>query len=83
MTYGLYSLRDACTGFLNISLDNNNQTATRNFAHAAKNTDSLFFTNPSDYTLYKLGEFESDTGSITLLEIPERVVCADQLNRKE
>ena len=71
MNYGIYTLRDSRTGFLNISLDVNNAAAARNFEHASKNTDSLFFTNPSDYTLFKLGEFETDTGKITVYDVPE------------
>lgn len=83
MKYGIYSIRDAATGYLGISADVNDQAATRNFGHACKNTDSLFFTHSSDYTLYKVGEFDTDTGIITGYGVPDRLVCADQLNRKE
>lgn len=82
MIYGIYSVRDSATGFLNISLDVNDKAAIRNFGHACKNTDSLFFTHSSDYTLYKLGEFDTDNGEIINEAIPKRIICADEFERR-
>lgn len=64
MKYGVYSMRDNKTGFLTPTLDQNDQSAIRNFEHACQNTDSLFFTHPGDYSLWKIADYETDTGEL-------------------
>lgn len=80
MIYGIYSIRDAKTGFLNITLDQSDAAAIRGFEHATRNADSLFFTHPSDYSLFKIGEFNTDTGVITSC-VPEVLVHATDFVR--
>ena len=65
MIYGMYSVKDIKTGYLPPTFDMNDLSAMRNFEHACMNEDSLFFTHPSDYQLYKVGSFDTETGSIT------------------
>lgn len=64
MIFGIYAVRDLKTGFLTPTFDLNDQSAMRNFEHAAQNTQSLFFTHSSDYSLYRIGSYDSDTGLI-------------------
>lgn len=71
----LFSIRDALTGFLPISVDHNEPSAIRNFEHACKNVQSLFYSSPADYTLCHVGSFDTDTGSITPCD-PRPVVNA-------
>lgn len=80
MKFGLYSIKDLKTGYLPISTDHNDNSAIRNFEHACKNTDSLFFTHPSDYQLWKLGTFDSDTG---VIEYAAKFLCDAPQVRKE
>ena len=65
MIYGIYSVKDIKTGYLPPTFDMNDLSAMRNFEHACMNEDSLFFTHPADYQLYKVGSFDTETGSIT------------------
>lgn len=83
MDYGIYSILDAKTGFLSVSLDQNDASAQRNFAHACKRTDSLFFTHPNDYDLYKVGKFNSDSGVIEPIVPPKHIVSARSLVESE
>lgn len=76
MKYGVYCIRDHKTGFLTPTIDINDASASRNFAHAAMQTNSLFFTHPADYTLFKLGEFDSDDGMIVPYPTPIHIVDA-------
>lgn len=64
MIYNIYAIRDLKTGFMSLTLDQNDPSAMRNFKHACMNTQSLFFTHPEDYALYCLGEFDTDEGQI-------------------
>ena len=43
MKYGVYSIRDARTGFLPPTVDQNDSSAMRNFAHACMQKESLLF----------------------------------------
>lgn len=69
MIFGVYSIRDVKSGFLQPTVELNDQVAMRNFAHACTHSDSLFFTHAADYALYKIGVFNSDTGIITPLDL--------------
>ena len=77
MIYGLYAMRDIRTGFLSPALDLSDASAIRNFEHAvAHNDDSLFFSHPEDYSLYKVGEYDSNTGTVTPIDKVELATAA-------
>jgi len=65
MIYGVYSVKDLKTGYLPPTFDLNDLSAMRNFEHACMNEDSLFFTHPSDYQLFKIGTYDTETATIT------------------
>lgn len=68
MIYGLYSMRDAKTGFMAPQCEPNDQAAIRNFHHAVLNSDqSLLKSHPQDFSLYLVGKFDSDSGIIDLV----------------
>lgn len=80
MKYGLYSIRDFKTGFLPPTYDINDESAIRNFEHACLNSDSLFFSHPQDYALYRIGSFDTDSGRVDLLDpLPELVTASETL----
>lgn len=64
MIYGVYSIRDVKTGFMTPTVDQNDDSAARNFYHAVANSDGILFTYASDFALYHIGNFDSDTGII-------------------
>lgn len=73
MTYYIYSIRDIKTGFMIPTMDNNDESAFRNFAFSIGNSDSLFTYFPSDFSLYCLAAFDSDSGLISPLSLPRYV----------
>ena len=68
MIISLYSVNDALNGFGPISLQNNDAAAYRSFAEVFKDVYS-----PSDYSLFKLGSFDTETGEI-IPDVPT-IVC--------
>lgn len=78
MKYPIYSIRDVHTGFMTPTVDQNDASAMRNFAHAVMNSASLMNSHPKDYSLYKIGEFDAETGAITGC-MPELVTDAFSL----
>lgn len=73
MKYGIYCIRDAKTGFLTPTVDINDQSAMRNFAHATMQHNTLFFSHAQDYSLYRIGVFDSESGIIQSLAQPEHI----------
>lgn len=70
MILGVYCMRDVKTGFMTPTFDVNDQTSIRNFSHSVVNSDSVLFSFAKDFALYKLGEFDSDSGRISPYDLP-------------
>lgn len=68
MVISIYSVQDALNGFGPLSLQNNDAAAYRSFAEVFKDVYS-----PSDYSLWKIGSFDTNTGEI-ITEVPT-VIC--------
>lgn len=62
MIYGVYSIRDVKTGFMSPTIDQNDDSASRNFYHAVVNSDGILYTFASDFSLYHIANFDTDTG---------------------
>lgn len=75
MKFNIYSIRDSYTGFMTPVIEINDQAAKRNFDHAVHQDGSLMNSHPQDYDLYRIGEFDADSGVI-VPEIPPVVICA-------
>lgn len=82
MKYGVYSIRDARTGFLPPTVDINDSSAMRNFAHACMQKESLLFSHIEDYALYKIGDFFTDSGTISE-QLPELILDGSSIQRKD
>lgn len=76
MILGVFSVRDVHTGFLPVTCEHNDESAKRNFRHACRNVDSLFFSHAKDYDLYKVGTFNTDTGALDFLVPPQLILSA-------
>ena len=68
MIIPIYSVNDALNGFGPLSLQNNDAAAYRSFAEMFKDVYS-----PADYSLFKVGSFDTNTGEI-IPEVPT-VIC--------
>lgn len=84
MKMRMYSIRDVKSGFLSPTLEMADEIAIRNFEHAFMVSDknSLFYTHAADYSLYCIAEFETDSGVVTPLVVPELIYEATAV-RKE
>lgn len=73
MILNFYSLKDELVGFNAPQLMENDDVAIRNIRGAVLNTKVLS-DNAKDYSLYKIGSFDTETGHIVPLDIPFKVV---------
>lgn len=57
--------------------------ATRNFEDACRQEDSPMASHPEDYTLFHIGEFDSDKGLLTPLTTPASLGLAIEYLRED
>ena len=59
MKYPIYSIQDVLVGFQSPTIMNNDAFALRAFSESFSDVN-----NPADYCLWKIGEFDTDTGEL-------------------
>lgn len=67
MIYRVYSIRDRLTGFMSPVLEQSDMVAIRNFRMACdsqKRDMSIIAFNPSDFSLYHIADFDTESGSM-------------------
>lgn len=74
MRMGLYSIKDAKTGFMVPVLEQNDAAALRNFAAAVNQPGTLMCQYPNDFALFKISDFDTDKG---VIPIPAMVLISD------
>lgn len=70
MNYGLYAIKDAKSTFFPVNADLNDSCAIRNFEHAVRQPDSLLRSHPNDYSLFRVGSYNNETGMIESFDTP-------------
>lgn len=86
MLNSVYCIRDNRVGFLSPMVDQNDATAMRNFEHALSNLQTVLGTHPEDFDLYKIAVFDTESGRIEPLEVPEFIQAghvAAGMNKKK
>lgn len=68
MKIGQYSVQDIKTGFFPPTAASNDDHAKRTFATMASNKDTQMHHYPNDYRLWRVGEFDSESGILTGIE---------------
>lgn len=64
MTYGVFSYRDNKSSFGQIWYDRSVDAAKRGFAMMVNQPDGIMGFAPSDFDLFKVAEFDSETGQL-------------------
>lgn len=68
MRFRMYSIRDRLTGFMTPVLEQSDPVAMRNFRMACdvqKRDQSIVAFSPSDFSLYHIADFDSETGILS------------------
>lgn len=74
MKYPLYCVRDVKQAFWSPQIEMNDAVAVRNFSFMV-NTNNIPAFSPNDFDFYRVGEFDSQKGTIEALDVPE-FVCS-------
>lgn len=64
MKYPIYTYRDLKVGFMPVQCDQSDQSAIRGFSYAINGQTGMMNFAPKDFDLYKVGEFDTETGVI-------------------
>lgn len=81
-TYRIYAVKDELTQtFLQPVFVEKEDEIIRIFTYQINNTP-IWKDNASDYSLYYLGTFDSDSGTI-IAEIPKKVISGHSVRRKD
>lgn len=64
MKYPMYCYRDLKVGFMMPQCDQSDQSAIRGFSFAINSHDNMMNFAPQDFDLYKIGEFDTDSGTV-------------------
>ena len=82
MIFGLYSIKDAKTGFMTPVLEQGDAAGLRNFSSAVNQPDSIMHQYPNDFGFYKVANFDTDSG-IVPIPAPILIVDASEVLRIE
>lgn len=82
MKFGIYAVRDLKVGFQSFSIQPNDAAAVRGFESTVINSDSVLSTHAEDFSLFKLGEFDAESGRIAALDLPIQLIEASACLKK-
>lgn len=74
MVYEVYAMRDTRTEFLNPVCEPNKHSAVRHFAMAVEKTGTDMNFCPSDFDLYKIAFYDTESGVMDPV-VPIEFVC--------
>ena len=77
----IYAVRDAQLGFMSLFTASNDAVATRTFASAVNDKNTVMYDSPIDFGLYRLGEFNEDDGIVSS-ELPVIVATAISVKKE-
>lgn len=89
MKFGVYSIADALTGYMRPTVEQNDAVAMRNFRAAILQVrdGNVLHCDPQDFTLYKIGTFETDSGELSghapVPVVTGMSVMLDSLNKED
>lgn len=79
MIFHVYSVHDRLTGFLTPTVDQSDPIAMRNFemAVSVSKDSSLMSFRPSDYSLFRIADFDTESGKLIPVFPPEYICSGD------
>lgn len=69
----IYCMKDELRGFMSPFVDVNDEVAARNFTYAMTTNDIMAF-RPQDFSLYRIGEMDEESGILKPLSSPKFIM---------
>ena len=83
MTYPIYSVRDLKGDFYAPRIEQNDESAIRWFSMTVNTPETLTYFAPSDFQLFRIGSFDSESGLISPLNLPVLLISGNDVFGKE
>ena len=84
MKKNLYTIYDTkAKTFNQLITHDNDATITRELEHMINNTDSQYAVHSSDFALFKIGVYDTQTATINLLSAAENMLNLNSLKKNE
>lgn len=83
MIYPLYSIRDIKGDYFSPRIEQNEPSAIRFFAFTVNTPGTTIHSFPEDYQLFRVGDFDSETGRLLPLANAEFVVSGPAVFDKD
>lgn len=80
MVLGVYCIRDKKSTFMSVTVDQNDNVAVRNFAHAVMNSNSVMTSHKEDFELYRIGDWDNESGRISSYDVLSLIAEGGQFN---
>lgn len=74
MKYPVYAIRDKASAFMSPVVDQSDAAAIRNFANAVNSDTGIIGFQPSDFDLYKIGEYDDQNAQLSPVSPVEFIV---------
>lgn len=79
MKYPIVSYRDQKVGFMPPQCEQSVTSAIRGFAYAINSREGIMNYSPNDFDLFRVGDFDTETGKITALDAPEHLMSGSSV----
>lgn len=73
MVYKVYSILDVNVGYGMPIVQDNHAVAMRNFENVCCNESSVYHTHPTDFSLWYIADFDTETGNLE--SVPYEKIC--------
>ncbi len=83
MIYPVFSIRDLKGDFYSPRIDQNEVSAVRWFAQMVNTPDTTINFSPRDFQFFRIGDFDSESGRLIPLDLPQLVSSAIDVYGKE
>lgn len=83
MIYPVFSVRDLKGDFYSPRIDQNEPSAVRWFSQMVNTPDTVVNFSPRDFQFFRIGDFDSETGRLIPLDLPQLVISAIDVFGKE
>lgn len=83
MIYPVFSVRDLKGDFYSPRIDQNEASCVRWFSMTVNTPETMLNFSPGDFQLFKIGEFDSTSGRLIPLDLPQLVTSGLDVFGKE
>ena len=83
MILKIFTIKDKKSNFGQLFTEQNQLVALRNFNELCNSKDTMINKYPEDYSLYEIGEYDTETGEVKGYKTLKEIASAESFAKKE